>query len=240
MTKVHLFRRTDVAAVWAGDFRYAWLALNHLDAIFTASAAMRDRDIDVARAFAKSVPSLKQHLKDSTQPLIPAFAINRAAQEPERTTVLVGGYSLVEGSPVVLRIDWTPNTGRWDTGVSRLSPEDVVFIGDDRRHATQNARRARRYVRPTRETGWRMEPLAAIHRAIEDQSVRTVGGRLQLAKSYMHGATRAYGIVDSVRSSEICVLGHPVEARAARELMAARLVLDLSAWNLEGAAYARA
>lgn len=56
----------------------------------------------------------------------------------------------------------------------------------------------------------------------------------------MHGTTRAYGIVDSARGSEVCVLGHPVEARAARELTAARLVLDLSAWNLEGAAYTRA
>jgi hypothetical protein len=80
---------------------------------------------------------------------------------------------------------------------------------------------------------------AAIVLAVEDPVVRSVGGRLELAKAYKHGARRAYGIADPARSSDVCVLGHPVEARAAHELTAASLVIDLSAWNLTGAAYAR-
>jgi hypothetical protein len=53
VTKVILFGRSDLAAVWAGDYRYATLLVNHLDAVFTASDAMRRRDVDLTRAFAR-------------------------------------------------------------------------------------------------------------------------------------------------------------------------------------------
>jgi hypothetical protein len=41
VTKVILLGREDVAAVWAGDYRYAIILAAHLDALFTSSDAMR-------------------------------------------------------------------------------------------------------------------------------------------------------------------------------------------------------
>jgi hypothetical protein len=62
VTKVILFDRSDIAAVWAGDYRFATLLVNHLDAVFTASDAMRRRDVDLARGLVRAVESIKHHL----------------------------------------------------------------------------------------------------------------------------------------------------------------------------------
>jgi hypothetical protein len=48
VSKVVLFGRDDLVGVWAGDYRYAYLVVSHLDAIFTAFEAMRRRNVDAA------------------------------------------------------------------------------------------------------------------------------------------------------------------------------------------------
>src|SRR3954451_22369046 len=80
VTKVVLFGREDLAGVWAGDFRYASLVVSHLDAVFTASEVMRRRDVEVVDALRKAMTSVKRHLTHSTNPVIPSFRRNVAAQ----------------------------------------------------------------------------------------------------------------------------------------------------------------
>lgn len=43
VTKVLLFSRPDVAAVWAGDFRYASILAGHLDVVLSATPKRRER-----------------------------------------------------------------------------------------------------------------------------------------------------------------------------------------------------
>ena len=238
VTKVILFGREDIVGVWAGDFRYAAILMSHLDAVFTASDAMRRRDIDVARAFRQAVPAIKRHLNASMKPVVPPFQLNPDAQAPERTTILVGGYSIVEGAHMLLRIDCIPHDGIWKVGVTQIESSRVVFIGDERKSAKDVAKRARAQRRPVTTSDWRMEPLAAIHLACRNPKAPTIGGDLQLAKTYMHGSSRAYGFVDPLNDEATVVRGTRVDARGARELAAAGLVIDLSSWLLGYGSYA--
>jgi hypothetical protein len=233
VTKVILFGREDVAAVWAGDFRYASILASHLDAVFTASDAMRRRDIDVARAFRQAVVTVKNHLDTSMTPAVPAFQRNPDAQLPERTTLVAGGYSVVEAAHMLFRIDWTPHDRRWKLSVTRADPTQLVFIGDERKTAKTVAKRARAHRSGfENSSSWHMEPLAAIHLACIDGNSPTIGGDLQLAKAFMHGSARAYGFVDPILSDAVSVRGTCVDARAARELAGSGLLIDLSTWLL--------
>jgi cold shock CspA family protein len=236
VTKVILFGRSDIAAVWAGDYRYATLLVNHLDAVFTASDAMRRRDIDLAQAFQQALESTKRHISRAMAPAVPARDLNRGAAEPGKTTVLVGGYSLVESSYLLLRMQWTQD-GQWRVGISRADPARVVFIGDELHSANYVSKQARAHRIPGSEGDWRMEPLAAIHNAAQDRRRPTIGGALQMAKVYMHGNTRAYGFLDADGSGDVLVRATAVDRRAALELEAAGLVVDLSLWNLPSASY---
>src|SRR3954470_11045561 len=76
VTKVVLFGREDLAGVWAGDFRYASILVNHLDAVCTASDAMRRRDVDVARALRRAMRTVQDHLDRSMKPPVPRFQSN--------------------------------------------------------------------------------------------------------------------------------------------------------------------
>jgi hypothetical protein len=237
VTKVVLFGREDLAGVWAGDYRYASMLVSHLDAVFTASDVMRRRDVDVLHALRRAMASVQRHLTESTSPAIASFQQNAEAQMPERTAVLVGGYSLTQSSHMLLRIEWTPSDRRWRGRVDPVDSSEVVFIGDE----VKRARRVARQIRSRRalsSTDWKMEPLATIHNACEDANRRTVGGRLQLAKAYMHGATGAYGFVDPLRSNDVFVRGARVDARAAQEVASNGRLIDLSRYVLSAGAYA--
>jgi hypothetical protein len=231
VTKVVLFGREDLAAVWAGDYRYASLLVSHLDAVFTASDAMRRRDIDVERALRQAAQSVKKHLERATRPAVPLHELNRDAQLPGRTTLLVGGYSISASRYVVLRVDWTPADLQWRTQVLPLASENAVFIGDDISGAKSRAKQARAHRVPPSAADWRMEPLAALYRACVDNNKRTIGGSIQLAKAYRHGSARAYGIAEPASSEDILIRGTIADARARRELVADGLILDLSRWS---------
>jgi hypothetical protein len=228
---VLLFWRSDLAAVWAGDFRYAALLASHLDAVLTATEPMRDRDIDVARALRHAANSARHHLQVAVNPALPAFQINALAQVPDETSIVVGGFSIELGTHILLRIDWRPQAGGWKTSVLEADLTRVVFIGDQRKRAKQIARQARGHR--DSGSGWRMEPLCAIHSACGHPGMPTIGGDVQLAKVYSHGSSRAYGIFDPVSGSE-SVRGTRLSGRAAQELEMRGLVVDLSAWWLEG------
>lgn len=237
VTKVVLFGRPDVAGVWAGDYRYASLLVAHLDAFFTSSEAMRRRDIDLARALAQAREAVRRHLVDAVSGDLPTYEINPEAQAPEATTLLLGGYSIRRAEFRYLRIQYSPHDGMWLTHLARLDPSDVIFLGDERKSAKSSAKSARLWVVPATTASWRMEPLAAIHRAIEEPTKGTIGGVPQLAKVYMHGVAAAYGFVDWKR----CIVtsrATRVWPRGVREMALSRRLVDLSAWRLEGGTYA--
>lgn len=94
VTKVVLFGRSDVAGVWAGDYRYASLVIAHLDAFLTSIEAMRNRDVDVCRAVPAAVTTVQGHLNASVTPRIPFHQRNVCAQIPEQTWIIAGGYSI--------------------------------------------------------------------------------------------------------------------------------------------------
>lgn len=238
VAKVVLFGRQDIAAVWAGDYRYAALLVNFLDAFFTASDAMRRRDVDVAQALRRAAAAAQRHLQRAIAPDVKRHELNFDAQQPERTTLVVGGYSVIERAHKVLRIDWTPDDGRWRFRVASMDTTKVTFIGDHIKSAKQIARQARVHREPRGSANWQMEPLAAIHCMREDKNRGTIGGLIQLAKVYMHGSARAYGIIDDFRSGDITVRGICVDSRSAREMDASGLLVDLSHWKLAQGAYA--
>jgi hypothetical protein len=235
VTKVVLFGRTDLAGVWAGDYRYAMLLISHLDAVFTASEAMRRRDIDVAHALRQAGSSVRDHLGRSMNPSVPAWQRNADGRSPEKMSVLVGGYSIIEAAYFVLRIDWLDRAKHWRIGVSRVDPEVAIFVGDDCQGARARSRQARQYREQDERDGWSMEPLNAIYRACVDPNKRTIGGAVQFAKAYMHGSTRAYAITEPACGDAVYVRGTRVDARGVREMATAGLVIDLSRWVLSGA-----
>jgi hypothetical protein len=238
VTKVVLFAREDLAGVWAGDYRYAYLVVNHLDAVLAESQAMRRRDVDVADALRRAATGIKRHLSASTQAEVPSWQRNALAQLPERTTVLVGGYSIVRRAHLVLRVDWNPGHGRWRTAVDELTPADVLFIGDDRRRAKKVSEQARAYRSAPIDDVWRMEPIAAIHNACEDRNKTTIGGSVQLAKAYMHGAARAYAILDPIRR-RVTVRAAEVDLRHLAELSGAGALISIGTWRLGHGRYLR-
>ena len=170
------------------------------------------------------------------EPAVPRHERNREAAEPGQTTILVGGYSLVESSYLLLRVQWSRD-GQWRVGVTRVDPARVIFIGDELHSANYVSKQARAYRRPASNSDWRMEPLAAIHNACEDRKRGSIGGGLQMAKVYMHGNARAYGFLDTARGDEVLVRGTRVDLRASIELEAAGLLVDLSQWNLAKASF---
>lgn len=236
VTKVILFGRPDIAAVWAGDYRFASLIVAHLDAFFTSSAAMTNRDIDIAQAFNAAVAPTYAHLARCVAPAIPAFLVNSGAQTPEPTSVIVGGYSIKSSEFWTFRVMWSQDKRNWKITTEPMNIEIATFIGDDRQRARGRAKQARRHRHPV-STGWRMEPLQSIHRAIEEQGATSIGGQLQLAKVYVHGAAEAYGFVDK-KTGEVWCRGATTSARGARELAAAGKLIDPSLWLLQKSQYA--
>lgn len=224
VTKVMLFGRPDIAAVWAGDYRFASLLLAHLDAYFTSYSAMKNRDIDVARALGLAIHPLRRHLISSVSPAVPAFVQAAAAQTPGTTSVVVGGYSIRLAEFWVLRI--VGGAHGWRVWTHPLEETRAIFIGDKTNGALQNARRIRSKRDPA-STTWRMEPLAAIHRAIEDRNLDTIGGVPQLAKAFVHGAAMAYGLLDPI-SGLVTSRATAVDSRGSRELADANRLIDLS------------
>jgi hypothetical protein len=235
VTKVILFGRTDVAAVWAGDYRYASLILANLDAFFTSSSTIRNRDVDVAQALRSAIDPIKRHLRESVTPPVPFFNQNKPARVPEPTSIVIGGYSIKRSEFHVLAIEWPLDQHKWKISTRPLGPNEVIFIGDDRARARSHAKQARAHRDPISRT-WRMEPLAAIHMAIVDPKSPTIGGVPQLAKALVHGVARPYAFLEGP-SGSVRSRGATVPARGARELMAADRVIDLSLWLLDAGQY---
>lgn len=236
VTKVLLFGREDIAGVWAGDYRYAALLASHLDAVFTASETMRRRDVDVALALRRAVSTVETHLTTSITPNVPTFQQNTDAQTPERTVILVGGYSIREDSHIIFRLEWSLRDRKWRARVDRMDPQKIIFIGDERTGASQVARRARTHRDPDADD-WQMEPLVAIHNACEDKNKDTIGGRPQLVKAYMHGSTRPYGFIDP-HDGSVSVRSTLVDRRAANELALSGRLIDLGTYRLNSGSYA--
>lgn len=245
VTKVMLFGRDDLAGVWAGDYRYAMLITTYLDAVFTASDAMRRRDISVRQALSQARGAVHEHLKRSMNPDVRRSERVEEVQRPEPVVVLVGGYSVLEQEYYVLSIEWlqavAKRPARWKCSVNRLDASVVLFIGDELPAARLRARNARDHRVPVHANDWRMEPLASIYCACVDEShpSRTIGGALQLAKTFRHGSARAYAVDDSLRGDSITFRGAAVNPRARRDLDAAGLIVSLECWNLETAYFGR-
>lgn len=235
VTKVVLFGRSDVAGVWAGDYRYAALLVSHLDAFFTASEAMRQRDVDLGRALAQAAVSVQRHLRAALGVNLPRHDVTPEAQEPGETTLVVGGYSIRLGKFVALRIAYRPNPGRWSTSTMDVDPARVTFLGDGLSLAKRWARLARQHVDPN-ATIWRMEPLLAVDRAIAADALRSVGGMPQLAKAFVQGRALPYGFLNP-ESGEVWSRSTRVSTKGARELAAARRLIDLGLWRLHDGRY---
>lgn len=238
VTKVVLFGREDLAGVWAGDYRFATLLVAQLDALFTASDAMRRRDIDVEKTFLGAIQPVKTLLARAMNPRVHPGSRVAEAQVPLRTTLVLGGYSMRRSTFVLMSIGYSPAERRWRLSVKPAEPTRIYFIGDERKRARQVASAARSRRQPQPAGGWRMEPLAAIHEACLKASLETIGGDLQLVKTYTHGSARAYGFVDPRSPSLATARGAQVNARSARELAGAGLLIDLSKWLLDHGSYA--
>ena len=167
---------------------------------------------------------------DQPQILTGFDAVAKDAQTPDETSIVVGGFSIQLGKYVLLRIDWEPQAARWETSVVEADPDRVVYIGDERQWAKQTAKRVRRHRETT--SGWRMEPLCAIHSACGHPAMHTIGGDIQFAKAYSHGAARAYGIYDPL-TSVVSVRGTRLSGRALFQLETRGLLVDVSSWSLD-------
>jgi hypothetical protein len=233
VSKVVVFRREDIAAVWSGDLRYAAFALSHLDALFSSTDAMRRRDIDVRSAFGFRAVSVRERLSDAIRPLVPALRANPEAIEPGPTSMIVGGYSLDANAYLMLRLDWGPTDGRWAVSIREVNPTYPVYLGDDkklRRAARESAKHARRVREAATNESWKMEPLRAIQLACEDRRIDTVGGDLQLAKAFRHGSTRTYGFAIPMGRHEASVLGVRLGPIVRSELERSHLLIDTERW----------
>lgn len=236
VTKVLLFGREDVAGVWAGDYRYAALLASHLDAVFTGSDAMRSRDVDLSRALAQARVSVRSHLDEAVKKTGGwSSYLNEEARQPERTDLVVAGYSLLLGEFCFLRIQYVPNSKRWKLTTGSFDSTTLIFLGDERPRAKSWARQARAYVGAV-ET-WRMEPLQAIHRAIVDSRFHSIGGVPQMVKVFMHGRALPYGFQDPA-TGKIWSRATIVSKRGGRELAASRRLIDLASWRLGAGRYA--
>jgi hypothetical protein len=92
---------------------------------------------------------------------------------------------------------------------------------------------------PARTEFWHMEPLAAIHRAILDDSKPTIGGVPQLAKVFKEGSSAAYGILEP-GTQRVWSRSAQVAARGRAELAVAGRLIDLSTWVLPKGHYPNA
>lgn len=242
VTKVSLFGREDLVGVWAGDYRYAMLIMSHLDAVLTASDAMRRRDIDVRGAFGQAREAVKAHLERAMDPPVPLRQRVVGVQRPEPVVVLVGGFSIREQAYYLLRVEWLARKrSRWKCSVVRIEPGDVIFIGDELPLARARARKARTQRLPDHEDDWRMEPLSSIHFACVDttERSRSVGGALQLAKTYRHGSARAYAISEPAAGEDVTYRGAIINQRARRELEGAGLLVSLESWDTQACHFVR-
>jgi hypothetical protein len=207
---------------------------------------MRRRDIDVRQALSQAREAVREHLKRSMNPVVPPGERVAEIQTPGQVVVLVGGYSVAEQAYYVLIVEWleatTKRPGRWKCSMSRVAPDQVVFVGDEVPLARSRARKARLQRIPEHANDWRMEPLASIDYACVDEShaSRTIGGALQLAKTYRHGSARAYAIADPMRTEDVTYRGAAINLRARREMEGAGLVVTLEAWNLRTGYFERA
>jgi hypothetical protein len=235
VAKVLLFSRPDIAAVWAGDFRYAALLANHLDVALSATAQMRDRAVDLGRLFRMTSERVVAHLESTT--ITSVFAAIPQAQEPERMTMLVGGYSIVEARYIAMRINWDPSRLAWRCAVKPVNPSQISFIGDASyvSRARWLVKKIRRH-RPNSEGDWHMEPLAAIDHYRRDADAPTIGGDLQLAKAFVHGAALAYAIRQPL-DKEISVRGSRFRGVIAEDYKTQKLLVDMSRWSLPQAAF---
>lgn len=239
VTKVLLFSRPDIAAVWAGDFRYAALLSSHLDVALSATAQMRDRAVDVARLLQLARPQVVDHLQATTVSDTKSFLVNPEAQVPERMTMLVGGYSIEYSRWVTMRISWDPSARRWRASVNWVVPSQVTWIGD-RRYCERARTLSKRIRRRRSQTAcdWHMEPLAVIDNYRRDVNATSIGGDPQLAKVFIHGAALSYAIREPL-CDDVTIRGSRFTGVIMEEHRAQNLFVDMSRWSLHDAAYGR-
>jgi hypothetical protein len=236
VSKVLLFSRSDIAGVWAGDFRYAALLADHLDIALASTEQMRTRAMDVHRLFRATQQQITDHLSATMVSTADAL-INPAAQDPDRMTMLIGGYSISDSKFMTIRITWRESQQRWVVSVQPVDPGQISMIGN-KSHTERAKWMARKIRRHRHGSGddWHMEPLAAIDYYRREQNAATIGGDLQLAKAFMHGAAAPYGIKQPLEEM-ISVRGTRFGPRVAEEYRARNLLVDMSRWSLGEAAY---
>jgi hypothetical protein len=240
VAKVLSFSRPDIAGVWAGDVRYAALLSNHLDIVLSATSDMRDRTIDVGRLLRSAQRKVEVHLARTTSASVQPWELNPLAQEPTHTTMLVGGFSIEEAAFYMMRIGWDRSKGRWRASVKVVDPSEVIWIGERRQcNRAKGLVKKLRAHRSADAADWRMEPLAGIDYCRRDPAAISVGGDLQLAKAFRHGAVSSYAILEPLES-EASVRGTKLTGAAIDEYRARNLLVDLSRWSLGDSAFGAA
>jgi hypothetical protein len=239
VAKVLLFSRPDIAAVWAGDFRYAALLSNHLDVALSATAQMRDRAVDVARLLRLARPQVVDHLEATMVSGTKSFLVNPGAQSPERMTMLVGGYSIEYSQWVMMRVSWMPSAKRWQASVNWVNPSQISWIGD-RRYCERARALSKRIRRQRSETAsdWHMEPLAVIDNYRRDVNASSIGGDPQLAKVFIHGAALSYAIREPL-CDDVTIRGSRFTGLIMEQYRNQNLFVDMARWSLREAAYGR-
>jgi hypothetical protein len=230
IAKVTFFGRSDLVGVWAGDFAYASLVLNKLSGFLTASENIRSRQVDLGRVFASAIPVLRNHLASVTK----AIENDDLKAPLESTQVIVGGYSILQGTFMHTSISFHLGKGRWEFSHGTFERDKLVFIGDrpERKLARTRSRSHRSRRNPNLgATGWRMEPLKVIADICVAATSPTVGGNVQFAKAYKHGETLALPTTAISEQSRLTLGGTLVEERAERKFRAAGLAVDLEIWN---------
>lgn len=235
VTKVGVFRRSDLVGVWAGDYRYASLILANLEAFLSSHRSMERRDIDVLHALDQARHAIRGHLDSATSERA-AWLVNEGARVPDATTVLVGGYSILQSEFRVLRVRYLVAEEKWIARTEAVAPGDLRLIGDETKAARALARLARQRSGRGASDGWRMEPLLAVQRAIVDPTKDTIGGKLQFAKAYIHGESDLYGVRDPLKGS-VSFGALEVPRRAEREFEASGRVVNLAAWSIDDAQF---
>jgi hypothetical protein len=241
VSKVLLFSRPDIAGVWAGDFRYASLLANHLDVALSATARMRDRAVDPARLFRRAQRQVVAHLEATMVSDTSSYLVNPGAQDPERMTMLVAGYSIEHSQFVAMRISWDLSAERWQTSVVWVVPRRVTWLGD--RRYCERARALAKTIRSRRtaeDSDWHMEPLAVIDKYRGDPNATSIGGDPQLAKVFIHGAAVAYAIRDPM-TEQISVRGSRlIDPSIVEEYEAQNLLVDTARWSIKDAGFGEA
>jgi hypothetical protein len=237
ISKVALFARPDIAGVWAGDFAWASLILNKLDGLFGSSENMVTRQIDVRIAFLRATGVLRTQIPASVSES-PTLFHNEHLQHPvSETSVVAGGFSILYQRFFVLKIQTMSESAKWKITMRPLQHSDLIVIGDiPERQATRKAAkrmRSNRQYRGVGRPGWHMEPLKALSDQCAEGGSRSVGGDLQFAKVYRHGATLTFATTVPDFPELVSVRGTRLDRKASKEQIQKKLVIDQSGWDHE-------